>query len=204
MPDIVLNTVFNNPLLPSVPVYGFFDDFNRANTTALGVTSGEGKTWDELGGTWEIVDNTAHLTALTSTVSYPTVDALRADGTLTTTVAQIGDAAGGLVARFVDTDNWVRLSFRQSSGVNRLVLQTRVAGGSTVVAGTSAADKVTANGSVIGLVLSGSTASVTLNGETVISSVSVPSTVMSTRHGFYGASATSGIYYNDIRFTPAS
>lgn len=82
-----------------------FDDFNRANSTSLGVTSIGGRPWQVLSGTWDIYSNRIRNTSGTDPVAVVDANAADVDITLNTSAGR--DA---IIFRASDANNWLRLS----------------------------------------------------------------------------------------------
>lgn len=203
--DIVLNTQFNNPNLPIAQIPGFSDDFNRAAAETLGVTSREGRPWQnfDIGSRPSVWgtngDGTASMLTAGSSWQLVGVDGLVADGVLTATIATIGGDTsrwGGLGFRILDGDNHLRVS-ELSSTNPRIVLQARE-GGSTATLATSTTDMTP--GDTVSVAFRGSQIDVFHNGTNIISTTD--STLLEqTVHGFYAQSAAV-FSWEHIEFTP--
>jgi len=199
--DIVLNTTFLNALLPTVPLFGFADNFNRADASTLGVTSGEAKAWTiyGTGAVWSIASNRAGLTALTGSSAIAYVDGASADGTLKATLAVAGtQKAVGLSLRGTDLTNQYYLG-RESGSVLKWTLYKRVAGTVTSL-GNSGVN--IADGDVVEAVMSGNSIIIKINGASVISATDSTFNTK-TLHGFYGSSVSLDAKWDDISFVAA-
>src|SRR5699024_6868417 len=95
--DIVLNTVFNNPNLPIIPVPGFSDGFNRPVADSLGETD-TGKPWVVIDSgsttsTWGTYGNgTAGMKSASSAYHLAVANALTSDGVLRAKVSSFDGA----------------------------------------------------------------------------------------------------------------
>lgn len=199
--DIVLNTTFLNALLPTVPIFGFSDNFNRADAATLGLTSGESKAWLAEGTTpvWSIVGNRAGMTASGGASSMATVDAATADGVLQATLAVSGTAkTTGLAFRVQDYLNGYYLS-RENASSLKYTLYRRVASTATAV---SVSSKLIADGDVVRVELSGSSIIVKVNDVQIITATDTQWNTK-TRHGFFGSSSELTAKWDDISFTAA-
>lgn len=200
--DIILNTIFNNPALPIVPMPGFRDDFERPNASTLGKTL-DGKDWELFSGSsntavWGTFgDGTAGMKSSGAQYHIAAAEALTGDGVLTATLASVGiDARGpGLAFRVLDKDNWFRFA-PYSDADPTLWLHKRVGGTTTVVRSTSATltpgDNVTVR-------LSGTSIKIEVNGTQVLDET-VPDLVGATKHGMYAFSGAVGAWHG-IEFT---
>lgn len=203
--DIVLNTVFNNPNLPKIPIYGFNDDFNRSAADTLGSTA-EGKPWVTLDagsavGTWGTTGNgTAKMKSAASQTHTAVVDALASDGQLVAKLARFdADLTGnryGLAVRFQDMQNYIVLE--TTKGVPQLTLRKYVGGTSSTV---QASTLYPAPGDTITVELDGTTVTVLLNGATALTAT-VPEFTTQTRHGMF-AFAGSDAEWDSVQFVAA-
>lgn len=181
--DIVLNTIFNNPSLPTVPVYGFSDDFERSNGP-VGVTSREAKPWTEHvypGSDVQAVIDGGKLKATGSTFwKVLAVDAKSPNGTFRVAMSSI-DVNGGLriALRVTNATNFLYVRF-VAGGVIRL--ESLIGGTGTVIASSAPITGFT-NG-VFETVLDGDKVSVKWNGIEVIPPQTVTSMSGNTQHGF--------------------
>lgn len=196
--DIVLNTIFNNPNLPIIPVPGFHDNFNRAASSTLGTTD-DGKEWNFFGFVpWKITAN-GTATGLGSG-QHAAVDALTADGTLSVKVAKAATAAAdkraGLLFRMTDRDNYYYLC-PNTSGV--LTLYGRV--GAALTVNKSFAGVIPITGDTLAVVLSGAQVVIKVNGATV-GTETLPELVAATLHGLY-SNASSDAEWDSVEFIPA-
>jgi len=197
--DIVLNTTFNNPALPAVPVYGFADDFNRADAGTLGSTSAEAKPWTiyGTGAAWSITANQAGLTALTGSSAVAYVDAQKTDGILRATLAAVGAGkATGLAFRGSDLTNQFYLS-RESSTALKWSLFKRVAGTVTNLGNSGV---LIAAGDQLAVTLAGSNISVSINGVQAIAATDAAHAA-NKLHGLFGSSAELAAKWDNISFT---
>jgi len=185
---------------------GGVDSLDRDNADSLGTTD-DGKPWfirdvnTNVSG-WGISGNRAKYNG-GSIRSLALFDAKAANGTLRVTIGSISTAVGGIALRAQDANNYLAVLFRQSVGVNRMQLIGRVAGASPTQYGVTAADKLSADGAVIEVVLAGNQVSVRLNGVEVITPKTVDDFVGLTAFGFIGDSADQNVTFEDIEFIPA-
>lgn len=202
--DIVLNTVFNNPNLPLVPVPGFSDTFNRATADTLGSTPG-GKPWilfdsGTTSSTWGTYGNgTAGMKTSSSAYHLAVANALTPNGSL---VAKLGtyDAAQrrpGLVIRAKDKDNFISIA-PASSTVHEMRLAKRVAGVTTTLTGGGPA---LVAGDTVTVVANGSTITLSVNGVQALTA-SIPELVDATMHGMYAFTGAIGAW-DSVEFIPA-
>lgn len=181
--DIVLNTIFNNPSLPTVPVYGFSDNFERPNGP-VGVTSREAKPWTEHvypGSDVQALVDGGKLKATGTTFwKIFAVDAKSPNGTFRAAMSNI-DANGGLriALRVTNATNFLYVRF-VAGGVLRL--ESLIGGAATVIASSAPITEFT-NG-VFEIVLDGPLVSVKWNGAEVIPPQTVTALSGNTQHGF--------------------
>ena len=97
------NPAFLGALGGAIPL---FDDFDRPDSTDLGVTSVGGAEWQELVGAWEIFNNRIRSTSGTNPLAV--VDAGTADVDISLDVSSTGRDA--IIFRCSDANNWLRLS----------------------------------------------------------------------------------------------
>lgn len=181
--DIVLNTVFNNPTLPVVPLYGFTDTFDRPDGP-VGVTSREAKPWvkhEYPGSDVEAVIEGGKLKASgTSSWNVWAVDAKTPNGVFRAVFSGLDELGGIRVA--VRVQNAGRLIFVRfvPNGVIRLSkfltsVETTVATSATGTWSESGLLEVSMNDSSI---------SVSWNGVQVIAPQTVTELSGNTNHGF--------------------
>lgn len=204
--DIVLNTIFNNPNLPKIPIYGFNDDFNRASADTLGMTA-EGKPWMTLDagsavGTWGTTGNgTAKMKSAASQTHTAVVDAGASDGRLVAKLANFNTALSsnrfGIALRVQNMQNYIALQsvWPGSSGWGLI----KYASGTFSAIGTLAT--APSPGDTVEVTLSGESIIVKSNGSQIISAT-VPEMVDVTRHGMF-AFAGSDAEWDSIQFIPA-
>lgn len=203
--DIVLNTIFNNPNLPKIPIYGFTDDFNRAVADTLGVTA-EGKQWVTLDagsavGIWGTTGNgTAKMKSAASQTHTAVVDAGASDGRLVAKLANFNTAL---------SSNRYGLAFRVQSMTSYLYVESvypstaplqvrKTFGGSSVTLGTTGVSPTA--GDEIAVVLDGPNITIEINGVPRLT-VTEPELVDVTRHGMF-AFAGSDAEWDSIQFIP--
>lgn len=186
--DIVLNTNFNNPNLPIVPVPGFYDDFTSGGGgyETLGVTH-DNKPWDYMGGLgwFQRADGTATGAGLLDGVnrsSLAVVNGVHSDGTLVAKIAleSTSDLRYGIALRVTDSRNYLHVS--QSSNAAWLRIYKVVDNQSTVVAQVS--DQTLATGDILQARFSGPQINVLLNNTLVLSGLS-DHNMNATHHGFF-------------------
>ena len=196
--DIVLNTTFGNPNLPTVPRTGFSDSFDRPAADTLGVTD-DGKPWDFFGFVpWKIT--TEGFASCVGAGLHAVVDALTPDGTIETVVgrqaSEGADKRAGLVLRMVDRDNYIYLCPNTS---NVLTLYVRENNASAMSRGISGETLVT--GDTLTVEMIGNNFTIKRNGRT-IHTETISYFNAATLHGLYGNGA-SDTEFDSIKFTPA-
>lgn len=178
--------IYKLPGLPTRPLrkvqrLGFRDEFERIDSdTTLGSTI-DGKAWVPLRGVWGIAGGNAKLVSNSASgTPAVVVDALTADGIFTAewAVRDGGDVAGGLVIRVLDVNNHL---FLNSSGSGQLRLWKRVNGTATEIK-TATTGGVIQSGSIVRVVLNGSSIKVYLNNVLVIDATD-STFIGATRHG---------------------
>lgn len=184
---------------------GFIDLFDRPDNIGL-VATDDGKAWVVNDVTtnasgWKIATNAGQYNG-GSIRSIVKADGGSTNGTITATVGNIGTAVGGIAVRVQDANNYVGLVYRAASGDNRLMLIKRVAGTQSVIA-TAAAGSVSANGSVIAVVMAGDSISVTLNGTQVIAPQTIADFDTLTTHGLLGDSSDLTVTVLSVQFVAA-
>lgn len=197
-PTIVLNRNTTNPNIPLIPVLGFADDFNRTDG-ALGTSPG-GKSWKVNDGTWAIKSNMAAYEG-PKAYSYATIDALTPDGKLTAKIGALnpaGAAVMGLVFRWTDLDNFIRLYFRNSEA-NTVSIRHRKNGVETNTWAVAGSKEVTAN-STVTVAGVGSALTVTVDGVTVLTATTP--VLSGNSHGMVGVSVGTDTRFDAISFTP--
>ncbi|UTM47041.1 hypothetical protein [Glutamicibacter mysorens] len=181
--DIVLNTVFNNPTLPVVPIYGFTDTFDRPDGP-VGVTSREAKPWIKHaypGADIEAVIEEGKLKATGSTSwNVWAVDAKTPNGVFRAVFSGL-DALGGVrvAVRAQNATNFIVVRFL-ANGVIRLA--KFISSTETEVAVTSAGAWTEAG--VLEVGMDGASISVAWNGVQVISPRTINELSGMTDHGF--------------------
>lgn len=201
--DIILNTYFNNSLLPRVQQPGFFDNFDRPVGTSLGVTSGEGKLWRyESNGVTPLWRTSSGGTAVLisgDTRNTAWVDALATNGKLGVTATSLGsNRIGGVVFRYQDINN--HLFAWQASDTAGLAIYKRVAGTATKI-GDSA--YVPVNGDVYEVELNGSNIILRVNGSTKATATEA-TFLGETRMGLVGTSSAFQMGWDNMSFTPTA
>lgn len=200
--DIVLATVFNNPLLPRIPVPGFTDNFNRVSGDPLGFTSAESKPWNIVALTgspvWQISsDGAASLAAASSGLNVAVVDGMSGNGTLVATAKALGtQRRGGLAFRYQDIDN--HLAIYQATSGGFLNLYKRIGGATATSIATSTYTPV--DGDVYSVVLAGSSITVKVNGNSIMTATETAFSG-ATYHGLYGSKDALGMRWDDISFS---
>lgn len=204
--DIVLNTIFNNPNLPKIPIYGFSDDFNRASADTLGVTA-EGKPWvirDAASSTsvWGTTGTgTAKMKSAPTSTHSAVVDALASDGTLTAVLKTFDQASSsnrfGLAFRHQNVDNYFYFETVYPSS-SPFRLRKTLAGVSTTVATSTISPSP---GDVIEIVLSGTSITAKVNGVTALTATD-SSMVNEKYHGMF-AFAGSDAEWDSVQFVAA-
>ncbi|MFE4078203.1 hypothetical protein [Paenarthrobacter sp. YIM B13468] len=200
--DIVLDTLFNNPALPVVPILGFSDNFNRADG-ALGYTSGENKPWtfSAYPGTDVQAVISGNRMSWTGTTQYTVahVDAGAANGTLKATLAVVDSAAGmRIAARVTNATNMILVRPDNTAGAEKLTLVKMISGTQTTVATSGTLGSLT--GSVIEVVLNGTSISVKRNGVQVISPQTVTELATNTKHGVFINTGSPSARMDDVSF----
>jgi hypothetical protein len=153
------------------------DTFTRDDSTTTLDKADTGQIWVQPQGVWGVFGNQAYL----STSSEPSVAVIESEianckVSCILPAIPLGEAPG-LVARYVDTSNYLRISITVGTGM--LYLSKRVAGTLTTL-GTYTHDWIT--GDTIGFVLNGASVQATLNGNVVIT-VMETACQTATKHG---------------------
>lgn len=197
MPDVILDTAFNNSNLPIV-LLGFTDTFERPDAATLGITSGEGKPWVKSGSdACTIVSGKAVLPA-TGAAGVEYVVTNLPNGTLRGVLGAAGTRQGGLIARISGGGSGgVRLVLRASGSNFVYVLQELVGGVATNIGASTGAS---ADGDVIEMTLNGANVTVTVNGVVAIGPVAT-SVLTGNAHGLYIGAPATGITWDEISFT---
>lgn len=198
MPRIVLNRATTNPAIPVVPVLGFSDSFNRAdNASSLGVTA-DGKPWTTIDGAWSIMSNAAKYNNQKS-YGYALADALTPNGTLSATIKTVGLGRAGVVLRYVDDANFIRIYFSASGAFTPYFqhCENGVVRNKFPATGT----KPIVDGSVVSVVADGPALSIKVDGVTVLSDTTPNLT--GTRHGLVGTSTGVDTTFDAVAFTAA-
>lgn len=203
--DIILNTYFNNSLLPRVQQPGFFDNFDRpvSDITKLGATSGEGRVWryESTGITavWRCDSLGRAVNRSGDLRNFAWLDGFATNGKLKVTAAALGSTRkGGPVFRYQDPFN--HLFAVQATAGAPISLYKRVAGTSYVLATSS---YVPVDGDVYEVELNGQNITLRVNGNTVVTATE-SAFLGETRMGLYGSSDSFSMAWDDIRFTTTS
>lgn len=188
--DIILDTSFNNPNLPSINPRGFLDDFQRPDSQSLGVTSRESRPWVRPSGSVAVggaISGGAAVSATTSGYVVEVVDAYTSDGTLRLDMAVVPkDVKPWIVLRAAPgtKNNFISVTFGESvvvfgRWVDGVYTNIKEQGGVTIPAS-----------GMVEVHLDGAAISVAING-TVIASVTESAHMSETRHGinFHAGSA---------------
>jgi len=201
--DIILQTYFNNSLLPQGQRAGFFDNFDRPVGTSLGVTSGEGKLWRyESTGVTPLWRTSSGGTAVcisgdSRNVAY--VDALATNGKFAVTAKSLGSSrVGGLVFRYQDINN--HLFLWQSSATAGLAIYKRVGGTATKIGDSS---YIPADNDVYEVELNGSNIILRVNGAT-ITTATESAFLGETRMGLVATSSSFQMGWDNATFTPTA
>jgi hypothetical protein len=201
--DIILNTYFNNSLLPRAQQPGFFDNFDRTPGTPLGLTSGEGKPWryESTGITpvWRINSLGQAVNTSGDLRNFAWVDALATNGKLSVTAVTLGSfRKGGLVFRYQDPLN--HLFAVQGTPSGPLAIFKRVNGTSYQIAEST---YVPVDGDVYEVELNGPNIIFRVNGSTKMTATE-SAFLGETRMGLYGSNDSFSMAWKPIRFTPAA
>ena len=201
--DIILNTYFNNSLLPRAQAPGFFDNFDRPVGTSLGVTSGEGKLWryESNGVTplWRTSSGGAAVNISGGSRNTAWVDALATNGKLGVTAVSLGSyRVGGLVFRYQDINN--NLFAYQAAADAGIAIYKRVAGTSTKIGDSS---YIPSDGDVYEVELNGSNIILRVNGVTKATATE-SAFIGETRMGLVGTSSSFQMGWDNMSFTPAA
>lgn len=199
--DIVMNTSFANSLLPSAPMPGFLDNFDRA-VAPLGVTSRDGRPWQYFSNgeapLWRTSSGGTAVLISGAALNAAVVDALASNGTYKVTAASLGsNRRGGPALRFRDMDN--HLFIWQPAPTDPIALYKRVGGTSTRIGDSTT--YVPSNGDVYTVELYGPNIIVKVNGTARIAAVET-ALQGETRHGLIGTSSALQMGWDDISFTP--
>lgn len=199
--DIILNTYFNNSLLPRAQRPGFFDNFDRtpSDTAQLGATSGEGKLWhyESTGATsvWRCDSLGRAVNRSGDLRNYAWADAQATNGKLSVTAASLGShREGGLVFRYQDPQN--HLFAVQGDPDAPLGLFKRVNGNSYLLAKST---YIPQDGDVYEAELNGPNILFHVNGSTKVTATE-SDFLGETRMGLYGASGSWSMAWDNIRY----
>lgn len=201
--EIVVNALFSNPALPTVPVLGFSDDFNRANSPTLGKTSKDQKQWMATGQIQVgITNNEAVFNSRTGRGGV-FINAGTPNGVFKATFAGRGAAENPSIAlrsNAAGTETLV-LSVGLYAGNLHYALSSRtVAGGLALLSEKAGLDS--APGDVITVNLAGSSVKVSVNGVEIIAATD--SLFAAQQHfGIYGDTASIGARWDNMSFAPA-
>lgn len=206
MPDIVLDTVFNNPLLPKVQIPGFLDDFTRPDSLTLGATSREGRPWQTITTSQTPVRGTISgnkaVCGSGANATPEIVDGMASDGIITVTHSVVGTRQTGVVFRLIDKDNYCRISARASSTNFHWILH-KVVNGSVIQVALSTTIE-SADGQNVSIEMNGTQITVLINGVAPFPTQTIPEMVDATKHGYYwGASVSGGAAWDLIHFEAA-
>ena len=203
--DIILNTYFNNSLLPKAQQPGFFDNFDRpvSDTAMLSMTSGEGRAWryDSTGiaPVWRCDSLGRAVNRSGDLRNFAWLDGLATNGKLKVTAAALGSSrGGGPVFRYQDALN--HLFAVQGTASGPLRIYKRVNGSSTMIAEST---YVPVDGDVYEVELNGQNIILRVNGNT-ITTATESAFLGETRMGLYGSSSSFSMAWDDIRFTPTN
>jgi len=172
------------------------DTFDRADNGFGNIDGGEksGAAWAALAGTWVIDTNRGGAT--TAGQSVIVVDLGECDGEVYVTVETASDD-GGLVARAVDNNNYLVLAFNATGDTVKLWKQ--VATVWTALTGDLAVTDGVDNGSVIKLILRGSTIVIVVDDVWIGSAVETDHQT-ATKHGVQENAAGAKSFYDDFGF----
>lgn len=165
------------------------DSFNRADGNVGNADSGQ--TWQQSGGTVLVSSNQGM-----STIAQAYIDSGISDATIQMTISNrdVTDGSSRIIARFVDTNNY--LYWGESTGPHHYELVRKQAGLFNTITTTAITP---ANGDVVKLVLNGSSLQGYVNG--VLQATGTETFQQTeTRHGFGSAAATSTV--DDFTVTP--
>lgn len=194
--DIILNTTFNNPRLPVVPLLGFLDDFNRPGALGLGHTA-DNKPWEYSGSlAWSITEN--QTAASLGGSMFAVAEGNTPNGTLMAVVAKApsdNDYRAGLALRVKDAGNMLWVS---PNTAGSLTFYGRLEGSTTI---NEPIGGGLADGDVLSVEMSGSNFTVKLNGDTV-HTTTVPIHAEETRHGLMAFSSRVDAEWDSIEFIP--
>lgn len=205
--EIVLNTTFNNSLLPlKVQRAGFVDGFNAADGT-LDYTE-DGKPWIKTSNTgtgvvaWERVSGAAKMVS-PSVTSLAVADGLAADGVFTATFGNVGTARSSyIVFRYADRQNYLFLNTQAAGTPTRYLMRKMVDGVASNLTTTATPAN---NGDVVAITMSGTSISVSVNGTpTNIAGVTVSEHATATKYGFLVNGADLTTTFNSCSFVAAS
>jgi len=203
--DIILNTSFNNPNLPVMPLPGFFDDFDRDEADVLGQTV-DGKLWKIFNpGTTSSVwgtygDGTGGMKSSTVQHHIAAVDALTANGTLTAHLASFDETAPtrrfGLAVRVLDANNYVVIAPISHTGQSMRIAYS--INGSLQLTDDRGPDL--APGDTVSATMLGDTITASVNG-TQFATATIPELSHGTQHGLYSFYESVSAW-DMIEFTP--
>ena len=172
------------------------DTFDRADNGFGNIDGGEqsGAVWSALAGTWVIDTNRGGAT--TAAQSVIVVDLGECDGEVYVTLETASDD-GGLIARAVDNNNYLVLIFNASG--NTVKLWKQVATAWTALTADLAVTDGVNNGSVIKMILRGSTIVIVVD-DVFIGSVTETDHQAATKHGVRENAAGAKSFYDDFGF----
>lgn len=214
MPDIILDTVFTNPNLPVAPEPGFFDTFDRPDGP-VGRTSVGNRLWvpeslSTATAHWPLtiasgkaVRGAGSATTMGTRTAW-LVDAEDSDGVLIGKVGVLGDATLTLLLRYVDINNYIAVSCRQTSSILNYRFVKRLGNVESTVA--SSGTIASASGDEIRVTAAANMVTVAVNGATIFGGAKpINDFVTATRHGVLLQSASSGIEsWEEVGFSAAS
>ena len=180
------------------------DTFTRADSTsALGSTSTGSKAWTQHAGTWGIASNKAYVSnGHAGMTCLATIDADVADCTVAATLTSASGApTGGIIFRADGSGNQYVVEIQLDTAYTPKIYKG--VGGSYSVIATGSSTTV-ASGSVLSVVLSGSSIIVKDDGVTIVS-VTDSSYNSNDRHGMYltaGSGSSSTLRFDDFTVSP--
>lgn len=200
--DIIMNTSFQNSLLPMAPKPGFSDNFDRP-VAPLGVTSGGGRPWQYFSNgvapVWRTSSGGTAVMVSGAPLSAAVVDGLASDGRYQVTCASLGSTRrGGPALRFRDIDN--HLFLWQPSATEGVALYKRINGTATRVADTP---YIPSDGDSYNIVLNGPNVIVGIAGVQRMAAT-ITELMGETRHGLIGTTTSLQMGWDTLIFTPGA
>lgn len=171
---------------------GFTDNFDRPDGP-MGSTA-NGKNWSTNYSGWQIVGNKAGRPSATST-GYTVVDSGLFNGVFTVTMKGVFDKNAGLVFRYFDGSNFLRLNWSGTGNQPKIdAVVSNVSYGAVTGTGGAWTD-----GDVIQITMNENAVSVKKNGIEIVSG-NFSQSYGNSKAGFIGTSTSTGCYFDNVSF----